>query len=115
MNKLTPLLILIALTVAAQTIPDRLLTKPWSAKWITGPGSGQSLKEFGVYKFRHSFELVTKPASFIIHVSADNRYKLFVNEKPVSMGPARCDLMYWNYETVDIAPYLQAGRNLIAA
>jgi hypothetical protein len=108
-------LIVLAINTHAQSIPEHLLTKPWSAKWITGPGSEQSLREFGVYKFRRSFELAAKPASFIIHVSADNRYKLFVNEKLVSMGPARCDLMYWNYETVDIAPYLQAGKNLIAA
>ena len=48
-------------------------------------------------------------------MSADNRYKLFVNEKLVSLGPARGDLTHWNFETVDIAPYLQAGQNIIAA
>lgn len=47
--------------------------------------------------------------------SADNRYKLFVNEKLVSLGPARGDLTHWNYETVDLAPFLREGRNIIAA
>ena len=101
--------------LCAQPIPPHLLSKPWTAKWITGPGSDQSLKEYGVYKFRRTFDLASKPNSFIIHVSADNRYKLFVNEKLVSMGPARGDLMYWNYETVDIAVHLQQGKNVIAA
>ena len=31
------------------------------------------------------------------------------------MGPARSDLQNWNYETLDLAPYLQAGRNVLAA
>jgi alpha-L-rhamnosidase len=31
------------------------------------------------------------------------------------LGPARGDTYYWNYETVDIAPYLTAGKNIIAA
>lgn len=105
----------ILFTASAQTIPDHLTSKPWTAKWITGPGSDQSLKDYGVYKFRRTFELNSKPESFIIHVSADNRYKLFVNEKPISMGPARGDFFYWNYETIDLAPYLQVGKNVIAA
>eukprot|EP01041_Mallomonas_annulata_P041489 gene41489-65579_t len=27
------------------------------------------------------------------------------------MGPARGDIAHWNYETVDIATYLKAGKN----
>jgi hypothetical protein len=48
-------------------------------------------------------------------VSADNRYKLFVNGKLVSLGPARGDIFHWNYETVDLAPFLLNGKNVIAA
>jgi alpha-L-rhamnosidase len=108
----------------AQQLSAELLQKPWKAQWITGPGrpinrftasSDLSLKDYGVFKFRKSIELTAKPASFIIHVSGDNRYKLFVNGKHVSQGPARGDLYFWNFETVDIAPYLQAGNNLISA
>jgi hypothetical protein len=50
-----------------------------------------------------------------VHVSADNRYELFVNGKLVSIGPARGDIYYWNYETVDLAPYLTTGKNVISA
>ncbi len=56
-----------------------------------------------------------KPSAYVVHISADNRYKLFVNEKLVSAGPARGDLYYWNYETVDLAPYLSAGKNILSA
>ncbi|MDB5147847.1 MAG: alpha-rhamnosidase, partial [Mucilaginibacter sp.] len=97
----------------AQNINPALLNHQWKASWITVPG--ESLKDYGVYYFRKSMELATKPSSFIVHVSADNRYKLYVNQTLVSLGPARGDTYYWNYETVDLAPYLQAGKNLIAA
>jgi len=50
-----------------------------------------------------------------VHVTGDNRYKLFVNGQLVSVGPARSDLYYWNYESVDLAPYLIAGKNIISA
>jgi hypothetical protein len=109
----------------AQTVNLDLLNKPWTAQWITGPGdkglnmwnmaAEPFLKEYGVYKFRKTVDLATKPASFIVHVSGDNRYKLYVNQRLVSLGPARSDLYFWNYETLDIAPYLQAGKNTVAA
>jgi len=51
----------------------------------------------------------------VIHVSADNRYRLFVNGTAVCFGPARSDLNHWNYETLDIAPFLKPGKNLMAA
>jgi hypothetical protein len=107
-----------------QGIDPALLQKPWKAKWITGPGEPTSIyaahadpafKEYGVFKFRKNISLAEKPSSFVVHVSGDNRYKLFVNGKLVSQGPARGDLYYWNFETVDLAPYLQAGRNSVAA
>jgi len=101
-----------------------LLQKPWTAQWITGPGvpinrfnatSDLTLKEYGVFKFRKTIVLDQKPASFVVNVSADNRYKLFVNGVLVAQGPARGDLYFWNFETIDLAPYLNAGNNTVAA
>ncbi len=115
---------LLPVVMRAQAINPTLLQNPWQAQWITGPGASTNpyvtaadltLKEYGVYKFRKNIPLAAKPASFIVHVSADNRYKLYVNGKQVSQGPARGDLYFWNFETVDLAPYLQAGNNAIAA
>ena len=92
--------------------PD-VLNKRWHAQWITVPGVSND--GYGVYLFRKTVDIPAKPTKFIIHVSADNRYKLFINKKLVSMGPARGDIAHWNYETIDIASYLQAGKNTIAA
>jgi alpha-L-rhamnosidase len=101
-----------SLYMPAQNISQDILTKKWDAYWITAAGE---TKDYGVYHFRKTFSLVDKPASFIIHVSADNRYKLFVNGVMVSLGPARGDRFHWNFETVDIANYVRAGNNVMAA
>lgn len=92
--------------------PD-LQSKPWSASWIAWPHDTGDV--FGVYHFRKSFELSDPARSFVVHVSADNRYRLFVNGTPVSSGPARGDLFNWYFETLDIGPHLKTGMNTIAA
>ena len=97
----------------SQTINPSLFTKTWTANWITAPDAGP--KTYGVYYFRKEISFAEKPASFVVHVSADNRYVLIINEKFVSLGPARNDLFHWNFETVDIAPYLIEGSNTITA
>jgi hypothetical protein len=103
----------ISKTALSQTINPDILNKQWKASWVSVPNEPN--KDYGIYHFRKSIDLPTKPAKFVIHVSADNRYKLYVNEKLVSVGPARGDTYYWNFETIDIAPYLQAGKNTVAA
>lgn len=90
-----------------------LLNNKWSARWITCPAAPQ--REYGVYHFRKEISIETVPADFIVHVTADNRYRLFVNGVAVSSGPARGDLYNWYYATLNIAPYLHPGKNTIAA
>jgi hypothetical protein len=97
----------------SQSIHPDILQKRWKALWITA--SDANANGYGIYLFRKTIELPTKPNQFIIHVSADNRYKLYINEQLVSLGPARGDLAHWNFETVDIAPYLKSGKNIIAS
>ena len=118
-NYLIVSLIILALsrTVLAQsptpTINPDLLAKQWPAQWIAPLGT--SLKEYGVYHFRRTIDLPTVPKSFVIHVSADNRYQLFVNGQLVSLGPARGNVNHWNFETVDLATCLKPGPNVLAA
>jgi alpha-L-rhamnosidase len=69
----------------------------------------------GVFYFRKRFELTEVPEKFIIHVSGDARYKLFINGTRVCWGPAVGDLENWNYETIDIASRLGEGNNIIAS
>jgi hypothetical protein len=85
----------------------------WDAAWIEVPDTQP--KDYGVYYFRKDVNLATKPAEFKVYVSGDTRYKLYVNGELASLGPARSDSKHWNYETVDLAPYLKAGKNVLAA
>jgi len=94
-------------------INPSLLEGRWKARWISLPD--EPANTYGVYHFRKSFELESIPSQFIIHVSADNRYKLYINGQFVSLGPTRGDIYNWNFETVDLAPYLQQGKNVLAA
>ena len=97
----------------SETRADDLVSQAWKAWWIAHPDGPR--REFGVFHFRKAFTLDSVPEHFVIHVSGDNRYELFVNGQRVVEGPARGDLNDWRYETVDIAPQLVAGRNLLAA
>jgi hypothetical protein len=87
---------------------------PWNAQWIGANNPFDRGTGYGVYYFRKSLDFKTRPTRFLIHVSADNQYKLYVNGKLASIGPARGNLYNWNYETVDIARYLTTGKNSVA-
>jgi hypothetical protein len=97
----------------APGVNPALLSFRWTAYWVGHAGG--PYRDFGVFHFRKSFNLDRAPAAFVIHVSADNRYRLFVNGAPVSLGPARSDLDHYRFETVDIAPQLKPGANVLAA
>uniref|UniRef100_UPI004025D841 alpha-L-rhamnosidase-related protein n=1 Tax=Prevotella sp. TaxID=59823 RepID=UPI004025D841 len=81
--------------------------------WIAVPGA--SREGYGVYVFQRDISLSTIAEQMRVWVSGDNRYKLFVNGKIVSIGPARSDVKHWNCEEVDLAPYLQTGSNTVTA
>ena len=69
-----------------EKIDPSLFEGRWKARWISYPGEAPNV--YGVYHFRKSFDLEVVPSRFIVHVSADNRYKLYVNGKLVSLGPS---------------------------
>jgi alpha-L-rhamnosidase len=94
-------------------LPPELLKYLWSAEWITAADAPQ--RDESVLHFRKIFDLQQVPQHFVIHVSADNQYLFFVNQKRAGTGPNRGDLAHWKYETYDIAPLLRTGRNVLAA
>ena len=83
----------------------------WVAKWISF--SQHPDGDRGVFAFRKKFHLTSVAYSFEIKISADQRYKLYVNGRFVDFGPQRGDLHHWFYETLDIAPFLKSGENWI--
>ncbi len=84
----------------------------WRAQWIMHPTVQPQTHQ--VILFRKDFELPAKPEKFLVHLSADNHYRLFVNGKYITRGPARGDISHWFYETIDLASYLLAGKNVLA-
>jgi alpha-L-rhamnosidase len=103
--------LLLAASVSAQQ-PDTP-SRNWHASWITHPTA--PLREPIVLHFRRTVQLASKPSTYIVRVSADNRFILYVNGQRIGDGPARGDLTHWRYETFDLAPYLKAGENLVTA
>ncbi len=85
--------------------------------WITAPAAVQAdaVHRPVVLQFRREVSLRERPRALNIQVSADNRFLLLINGKRVGTGPARGDLRHWRYESLDIAPFLNKGLNVIAA
>src|SRR5215467_254179 len=83
----------------------------WSAEWITAPGI--SGRDPVVLHFRKSLELAEVPRAFLVDVSADNQFVLYVNGREAGRGPSRGDLAHCRYERLDLGPLLHAGRNVL--
>ncbi|MGJ8680305.1 alpha-L-rhamnosidase N-terminal domain-containing protein [Paraglaciecola sp.] len=84
----------------------------WKAQWITHPT--ESTLDARKFLFRRTFDLSKQPENFIIHLSADNRYRLYVNGQYLVSGPSIADINHYRYETLDIAQYLSLGANSVA-
>jgi hypothetical protein len=94
-------------------INQELLFKKWDAMWICHPEHNGN--KTGVYLFRKQVDLKETPDKFIVHITADNRYKFYVNGEMVCFGPARGELTNWYFESIDISSYLNKGKNVICA
>jgi hypothetical protein len=87
---------------------------PPQAAWI---GSDHPFDLHEAYLgFRRAFELADVPAAAAeLWVSADSRYRLWVNGAFVARGPARCYPHAQAVDRLDVAGLLRPGRNVIAA
>jgi len=88
-----------------------IVNNRWEARWVSPKENNH---HYGVFYFRKPFSLKTKPQRFVIHLSADNRYRLYVNGTYVTEGPQISDARHWRFESLDIAPLLKEGENLLA-
>jgi alpha-L-rhamnosidase len=98
-------------TPGAVDIAPSVLDRKWTGEWIACPGA--PVRDPGVFRFRKVLDLEVVPDRYVVHVSADNRFVLYVNGRRVGVGPARGDLFFWRFETFDLAPFLLRGRNLV--
>jgi hypothetical protein len=82
------------------------------ASWVSHPDILGG--EDRVVLFRNTFEVNDSSADFIINISADNHYFLYVNGKLITHGPQLSDIQHYKYETLNLKDYLQKGRNILA-
>lgn len=83
--------------------------------WLPEPPTTDTLAHVGL--FRRSFSLDTAPstgAPVVVEISADSRYRMWVNGHHVSLGPAKGSDREWYLDTVDIGPWLSEGVNVLA-
>ena len=100
------------LSILILLIPVLIFAQDNKAPWIAYPSA--NVTEYGVYHFRKSFDLEKVPEKLLIHVSADNRYNLFVNGERVCYGPAKGDMLTYKYDVIDIAGFLKPGKNVLS-
>ncbi len=81
----------------------------WPAHWIGAAGAPPAPIVVG---YRLAFA-VDEAAGVLVHVSADERYELYLDGQLIGRGPDRGDLDHWNFESYRLA--LSAGDHLLAA
>ena len=64
--------------------------------------------------FRRRFPLTEEIREAQLFITADDYYKLYVNGTFVAQGPAPSYHFRYNYNEIDVTPYLTEGENLIA-
>ncbi len=81
----------------------------FTSQWITHPAT--MLSENKIYLFRKTFFLKESLTEAILNISAEARYKLFINGERVAFGPCRPSAEEKYYDTLDVAKYLYEGEN----
>lgn len=102
-----------ALALSTSALSSQAPAAPYDG-WITHPAAAESAKPV-VLHFRRVFEQDKVPATLPVMVTADNRFILFVNGARIASGPSTGTIARWRVSTIDLAPHLKPGRNVIAA
>lgn len=64
--------------------------------------------------FRKVISSDSVPENGILKISADSRYKLYINGRFIQEGPCKANKGSWYYEECRLKPYIRAGENCIA-
>ncbi|HIT90358.1 MAG TPA: hypothetical protein IAC41_08075 [Candidatus Merdenecus merdavium] len=81
----------------------------WLKKWME-----EDKDEPVLALFRKKIMISEKVKSARIRISADSRYKLFVNGYLEEVGPSKGDRQVWFVDEVDISQWLMKGENILA-
>lgn len=130
------------MSLVAEEITDHapLQASPWQARWLwldpdcfpeaqaapTGWWSAdahQAGRPGVAGLLRGTLTWVTAPDRIWLRVSADSRYRLWINERWVGRGPAMVGGCYakrtapnwWYYDTIEVTTFLGSGVNVLTA
>ena len=81
----------------------------WRARWLLPP-RGAAAPFVAAYRLMARFEAA---ARLRIHVSADQRYRLFCDGADAGVGPERGDPLHWRFHSFGVE--LEAGEHVLAA
>jgi hypothetical protein len=82
----------------------------WASDWTYADSEKPK-----IVLFRKVVKIKKDGQNCLVNISADSRYRLFVNGVSVCAGPCKGDANVWYYETVDLSEYLVDGENVITA
>lgn len=84
------------------------------AVWIGSSHPFDLHEAYLCFRSPAGWQLAQQPQRAELLITADSRYRLWVNGRPVARGPARCYPHAQSVDRLDLAPYLRAGPNLLA-
>jgi len=96
-----------------QYILDRRFSPPrnWKAKWIWANDDGCINNSY--YYFRKEFSLEDLSQNYQLYITAETRYRLYINGKLVGQGPPPSQPFFKYYDIYDVISYLIKGLNCI--
>ena len=84
----------------------------WVGRWIWNHGESHPFHYFVMA--RRDFDLQESPSTSTLHITAEDRYLLYLNGQYLGRGPARSDARWKSYDTYDVSGQLHRGKNVLA-
>ncbi len=92
---------------------------PWQAQWIWLPCDSHKVS---ATSFRKEIALAEAPKQVLAWLSADVKYRLYINGRLVSRGPVDIGVDFaggsterWFYDYRDLTTFFHKGKNILAA
>ena len=89
-----------------------------NAKWLALPFAELEDKKIyhgdltGRFAYFRCEKQLPPNCTLTLDITANSRYRLWINAVPVLSGPCKGDRFRQYYETVDVTPWLRAGANI---
>ena len=86
------------------------VSRDWQASWVW---HNQAPQRNAWVLFRNDF-VVAGASEITLYISADTRYRVWINGTMVGDGPPQSQPYHQYYDERNITPYLNVGNNCIA-